>query len=60
MIIMIYADNMCCTFQNYAKNDVKANHILFYMTKNRIFINPFGAKIQVKIQHILSSNNYCT
>ena len=57
MIIMIYADNMCCTFQTYAKtNDVKANHILFHMTKNRIFINTLGTKISVKLQY---KPNYC-
>ena len=51
MIIMIYADNMCCTFKITQKNDVKANHILFYMTKNELFINTLGTKIQVKLQY---------
>ena len=44
-------------FKITQKNYVKANHKLFNMIKNRIFINTLGTKIQVKLQY--KPNNYC-
>ena len=36
-------------FKITQKNDVKANHISFHVTKNKVFINTLGTKIQVKL-----------
>ena len=43
-------------FKITQKNYVKANHKLFNMIKNRIFINTLGTKIQVKLQYKPSSD----